>query len=224
MLRFLLAVGVSPLMALTSAAAERPADLVVLNGKVVTVDAKFSTAEAAAVRDGVFVFVGSSADVRKHVGEKTRVIDAKGKTVIPGLIESHVHATGAARGEALQPFVQLGSIGEIQEWVRRQAKKTDKGEWIQAPRVDITRIKELRVPTRKELDDAAPDHPAVFNWQYADKQVQVLNSKALAAAGITRDTRAPGRGKVHTGDDGEPTGPNWELVFRPDTVGSMRDA
>src|SRR5437764_14002476 len=87
------------IFALSSVAAEKPADLVVLNGKVVTVDAKFSTAEAVAVRDGVFVFVGTTADARPLVGEKTRVIDATGKTVVPGLIESHVHATGAARGE-----------------------------------------------------------------------------------------------------------------------------
>src|SRR5437588_1839533 len=93
--------------ALPSPAAEKPADLVVLNGKVVTVDAKFTTAEAVAVRDGVFAFVGSTGDARKLVGEKTRVIDAKGRTVVPGLIESHVHATGAARGEVTHPFIQL---------------------------------------------------------------------------------------------------------------------
>jgi predicted amidohydrolase YtcJ len=194
------------LIALPSAAAEKPADLVVLNGKVVTVDATFSTAEAVAVRDGVFAFVGSGADGRKLVGEKTRVIDAKGKTVVPGLIESHVHATSAARGEVTHPFLQLGSIGEIQDWIRKQAEKADKTEWIQAPRVDVTRIKERRIPTRQELDTAAPDHPAVFNWQYANRQVQVLNTAALRAANISKETRPPAKGKIHIGDDGQPTG------------------
>ena len=79
-------------------AAEPPADLVVRNGKVLTVDAKFTTAEAVAVRDGVFVKVGTDADVKPLIGDKTRVIDAGGKSVIPGLIESHVHAVGAGRG------------------------------------------------------------------------------------------------------------------------------
>ena len=85
--------------------ADGPADLVVRNAKVLTVDAKSSTAEAVAIRGGVFVFVGSDADVKKLIGDKTRVIDAQGKTVIPGLIETHVHAVGAAKGEVLQPFV-----------------------------------------------------------------------------------------------------------------------
>ncbi|HTK74703.1 MAG TPA: amidohydrolase [Gemmataceae bacterium] len=189
-----------------SAAAEKPADLVLLNGKVVTVDAKFSTAEAVAVRDGVFAYVGSTADARQLVGDKTRVFDAKGKTVVPGLIESHVHATGAARGEVTHPFIQLGSIGEIQDWVRKEAQKGDQAEWIQAPRVDVTRIKERRIPTRQELDAAAPDRPAVFNWQYANRQVQVLNTAALRAANITKDTRPPAGGKIHIGPDGQPTG------------------
>src|SRR6267142_4540321 len=200
-MRSLLAISTLLIATVPSAAAEKSADLVVLNGKVVTVDAKFTTAEAVAVRDGVFALVGSTSDARKLVGDKTRVIDAKGKTVVPGLIESHVHATGAARGEVTAPFIQLGSIGDIQDWVRRQAEKTEKTEWIQAPRVDVTRIKERRIPTRQELDAAAPDQPAVFNWQYANRQVQVLNTAALRAAQITKDTRPPARGKFHVGDD-----------------------
>ncbi len=147
------------------AGAERPAELVVLNGKVLTVDARFSTAEALAIRDGVFVAVGDNASIKALVGDATRVIDARGRTVIPGLIESHVHATGVARGEAQQPFVQLGSIAEIQDWVRRKAETTPRDEWIRLPRADLTRLRERRLPTRAELDAAAPDRPVVFNWQ-----------------------------------------------------------
>jgi predicted amidohydrolase YtcJ len=205
-MRSLLALAALSIASLPSAGAEEPADLVVLNAKVVTVDPKSSTAEAVAVRDGVFAFVGSTAEARKLVGDKTRVIDAKGKTVVPGLIESHVHATGAARGEVTHPFLQLGSIGEIQDWIRRQTQKAEKSEWIQAPRVDVTRIRERRIPTRQELDAAAPDHPAVFIWQYANRQVQVLNTAALRAANITKDTRPPAKGKIHIGADGQPTG------------------
>ncbi len=186
--------------------ADQPADLVVLHGKVWTGDAGSSVAEAVAVRDGVFVRVGSDADVQKLVGTATRVIDADGRRVIPGLIESHVHATGAARGEVIQPYVQLGSIGEIQEWVRQQARSAAEGTWIQIPRADLTRIRERRLPTREELDLAAPRHPVVFNWQYANRQVQVLNTAALQAARIDRDTPDPAGGKIVKGPDGEPTG------------------
>jgi predicted amidohydrolase YtcJ len=203
-----LAAGVLAALTTSARGDERPADLVVLNGKVLTVDARFATASAVAIRDGVFVLVGSDSEARALVGEKTRVIDARGKTVVPGLIESHVHATGVARYEAQaqQPFVQLGSIAEIQEWVRKRVATTPAGQWIQLPRADLTRLRERRLPTRAELDAAAADRPVVFNWQYAARQVQVLNTAALRAAGITRDTPDPPGGKIVKGADGEPTG------------------
>ena len=105
--------------------AEPPADLVVLNGKIVTVNPQFAIVEAAAVREGRFVAVGANSKVKKLVGDRTRVIDARGKTVVPGLIETHVHAIGVARDEAVQPFVQLSSIAEIQQCVRRETKRLD---------------------------------------------------------------------------------------------------
>jgi predicted amidohydrolase YtcJ len=194
----------------TTGTAQQPpgaADVVVWNAKVLTVDAKFSRAQAVAIRDGVFSAVGTNEDVKKLIGASTRVIDAQGKTVVPGLIETHVHATGAARGEAAQPFVQLHSIGEIQDWVRARAKEAPAGGWIQLPRVDVTRIKEGRIPTRADLDAAAPNHPAVFTWDYGGlTQVQVLNSAAIKAAGLTKDTGGPEGFKIHLGPDGEPTG------------------
>lgn len=170
-------------------AANGPTDLVVRNANILTVDARSATAQALAIRDGVFVFVGGDQDVKKLIGAKTRVIDAQGRTVVPGLIETHVHAVGAARGEVLQPFVQLGSIGAIQDWVRKEAEARPAGAWIQVPRVDVTRIRERRLPTRAELDAAATKHPVVFTWQYANRSVQVLNAVAIRAAGIDRDTQ-----------------------------------
>ncbi|MBI4623942.1 MAG: amidohydrolase family protein, partial [Verrucomicrobia bacterium] len=192
--------------ATTAHCADRPADLVVVNGKVLTVDPAFRRVSAVAIKDGVFVAVGSNEEVRKWVGEGTRTIDAQGRMVIPGLNETHVHATGAARGEALQPFKQLHSIGEIQAWVRERVKEARAGGWIQLPRVDVTRIRERRLPSRADLDAAAPDQPAVFTWQYANRTRQVLNSAALRAAGITKETQPPAGGKIYHGSDGEPTG------------------
>src|SRR3954470_9024813 len=95
-------------------AAEPPADLAVVNGDVLTVDAGFKRVEAVAIKDGVFVATGSNAGIKKWVGPATPTIDARHQSVVPGLLESHVHATGAAKGELTQPFRQLASIGEIQ--------------------------------------------------------------------------------------------------------------
>src|SRR5262249_46528324 len=88
----------------------------------------------------------------------------------------------------------------------RQAEAHPAGTWIQAPRVDVTRIRERRLPTRADLDAAAPRHPVVFTWQYASRQVQVLNTAAVKAANITRDTPDPKGGKIVRDTKGEPTG------------------
>ena len=192
--------------AIATRAAEAPADIVVVNGSVLTVDAASRRATAVAIQGDVFVAIGSDQELRPWIGASTRVIDAGGRTVIPGVIESHVHATGAARGEAQQPFRQLHSIAEIQAWLRQRTTEVQAGEWIRLPRVDVTRIRERRIPNRDELDAAAPDHPAVFAWQYANRIVQVLNSAALHAARITRETPPPPGGKIHHADNGEPTG------------------
>ena len=203
------AIVLSVLLGIVTASAhgqEPAADLVVVNGKILTVDGRFTKAEAMAVRDGVFMAVGSDEEIRSLIGEATRVIDVEGRTVVPGLIESHVHATGVARGDLTAPFIQLGSIAEIQDWVRRQAERLPRDTWIQLPRADVTRIREGRIPTPEELDQAAPHHPVVFNWQYASHQIQILNSEAMRIAGIRADTPVPERGKIETAADGRPTG------------------
>lgn len=185
---------------------EPSADLIVTNGRVITLDSVSTVAEAVAIRAGKIIYVGSSAEAQKLAGERTQIINADGRCVIPGLIESHVHATGAARGEASQPFVQLGSIAEIQQWVRDQAAQTPADQWIRLPRVDVTRIRERRLPNRADLDQASPNHPAVFVWQYANRQVQVLNTTAIKAAGITKETKAPPRGVIRLDENGNPNG------------------
>ena len=107
-------------------------------------------------------------------GPETRVIDAGGRTVVPGFIESHVHATGAARGEVSQVFTQLQSIQEIKDWVRARAREAGPGGWVRLPRVDVTRIKEGRLPNKGDLDEAAPANPpctlAVCEPQHPDPE------------------------------------------------------
>ncbi len=181
----------------------QPADLVVLNGRVLTADTAFSIAEATAVRDGVFCFVGANDGARSLVGPRTRVIDAGGKSVVPGIVESHLHAADlVVPQEARDPFRTLGTIAEVQAWVRAKASAIPEGTWILTLRGYPTRLKEGRFPTRAELDAAAPRHPVVFDGVYA----HVLNTAALKAAGIARDTADPPGGQVVKDSDGNPTG------------------
>ena len=182
--------------------AEAPADLVVVNGQVLTVDAQFRVAEAVAIRDGVFVLVGTSAQARALVGEGTRVLDAGGKTVVPGLIDSHVHALGVAESEARGAFRDLRTIAAIQAWFREKTAGVPEGQWVWSPRVFPTRLAERRLPTRGELDAAAPRHPVVVDAAYAF----VVNTAALAAAGIGPDTPAPPGGAIVKDAEGRPTG------------------
>src|SRR5688500_14285882 len=170
---------------------QAPVDLVVVNAKVLTVDANNTQAEAVAIRGNTFAAVGTNAAIRKMAGPQTRVIDAGGRTVVPGFIESHVHATGAARGEVSQVYVQLHSIQEIKDWLRARAKEAGPGAWVRLPRVDVTRISDGRLPNKSDLDEAAPANPAVCTWQYANRSIQVLNDTAIKAAKIGKATVAP---------------------------------
>ncbi len=179
-----------------------PADLVLLNGRVVTVDRGFTTAAALAVRDGRFVAVGSNDEIRPRIGSATKVIDAAGRTVLPGIIDTHVHALDVAAGHAVQPFRSLPSIPEVQAWIRSEVPTRAAGSWIWTPRVYPTRLREHRFPTREELDAAAPNHPVVVDCAYAF----ALNSAALRVAGITRATANPPGGAIVKDAAGEPTG------------------
>jgi len=180
-----------------------PTDLIVHNANVLTVDAKFSKAQAVAVRGGKIVAVGSDADVLKAKGPATTVVDAKGKTVLPGLIDSHVHPTGAAFSEALAPLPVLKSVAAVQEFIREKAKTTPAGKWIVIRYAFPTRLDEARFPTKAELDAAAPDHPVLYHAGPAG----VANNVALKVSGVTKDTVSPATGEVvKDAKTGEPTG------------------
>jgi predicted amidohydrolase YtcJ len=178
------------------------ADLVLLDGKVLTVDERSRVATALAVRGGHFVAVGSNEDVRPYIGKATRVIDGRGRTVVPGLIDTHVHALDVAAAESAQPFQNLQSIDDVQGWIRGEVRRRPAGAWIWTPRVYPTRLREHRFPTRQELDAAAPNHPVVVDAAYAFS----LNSLALRAAGITRESADPPGGAIVKDPAGQPTG------------------
>ncbi len=148
--------------AAASLAAE-PANLVLLGGKIVTLDGQQRVVEALAVREKKITVVGSNADVQSLIGPQTEVIRLDGQMVLPGFIESHCHAVGVARGMLDETYAELTSIAEMQDWIRRQARDIPAGRWIEVPRNEITRLKERRFPTPVELDAACTTHPVLYN-------------------------------------------------------------
>ncbi len=139
-----------------------PADRVFLGGEVLTVDAGDRVAQGLAIRGQFVVAVGSDEEIARFVGPDTVVTRLRGKTVIPGLIETHCHAIRVAREELTQPYVSLDSVGDVQAWIRRRAQEVPEGEWLVVPRTDITRIRERRHPSVAELDAASATHPVIF--------------------------------------------------------------
>jgi predicted amidohydrolase YtcJ len=178
------------------------ADLILHNGKIVTVDAGFTVREAVAMEGGRISAVGSSKEVlARERGPQTKVIDLKGKTVVPGLIDAHVHALEAGMSEFRGKLPPLDSIVAIQAYIREKAKTTPRGEWIVVPRTLPPRLKEMRFPTKADLD-VDLEHPVAFDGSY----VWSANTMGLKISGIGRDTPNPAGGEVVKGPDGEPNG------------------
>jgi predicted amidohydrolase YtcJ len=188
--------------AVRSARAEN-ADLILHNGRIVTVDADFAIVEAMAVRGDRIIKVGGNAEVLKLRGERTEVVDLAGQMVLPGLIDSHVHPSDASLTEFDHEIPEMNSIADVLEHVRQRAKVVPPGKWIAVHQVFITRLAEQRYPTRAELDAAAPQNPVAF---MTGPDVS-LNSLALARCGIDKHFQVTGSGVVErylTSD--EPTG------------------
>ncbi|QRP42993.1 amidohydrolase [Amycolatopsis sp. FDAARGOS 1241] len=184
---------------------EEPADLIVRNGKVFTGDAGRPQARAVAIRDGKVVAVGDDADVAALVGRRTKVVDAVGRRVIPGLNDSHVHVIRGGLSYVLElRWDGVPSLHQALGMLREQAARTPKGQWVRVVGGWTgEQFAERRLPTVAELNAAAPDTPVFVLHLY---QSAILNRAALQAAGFTRDTPDPKGGQIVRGRDGEPTG------------------
>ena len=191
-------------LALLNLSAAEP-DLILHNGRIVTVDSRFSIQQAIAVRGERIEQVGRDRDLLKLKGPRTELVDLKGRMLLPGLMDSHTHPTSASMTEFDHPIPDMESIRDVLDYISARARVVKPGDWIVLRQVFITRLREQRYPTRAELDNAAPEHPVMFSTG-PDAS---LNSRALKLSGIDRDFKVTDGGSGFVEKDpktGEPTG------------------
>jgi predicted amidohydrolase YtcJ len=211
------------------ASAAPPADLVLRNGKIITVDKDLTIAQAIAIAGERIVAVGPDAAMAAHTTPATRVIDLAGRAVIPGLIDGHAHMDREGLKSVYPPLGRVRSIRDIQERIAELARSKPPGEWIVTMPIgdppfywevpDI--LAEKRWPTRQELDAAAPDNPVYIRsiwgfWRHTPPLVSCANTEALNRAGITRNTVSPvDTLKIEKDSNGDPTGVLIEQDMQP---------
>ena len=196
---------------------QSPPDTIYYNGHIVTMWSDHPEVEAVAISAGRYLAVGSNADVRKLAAATTREVDLAGRTVLPGLQDSHTHPIAAALSEQDRPVPVMNSIADILAHIRNMSDVTPPDGVIFVPKVYSTRLAERRYPNRYELDKAAPNHATMTDNGYAS----VLNSVALKRLGIGRDTPQPSNGKIIKDSTGEPTG---LILGAPQLLGALRRA
>ena len=188
----------------TTAFAQAP-DTILVNGKVITVDAQSSIRDAIAIRDGRVLAVGTSAAIRKLADSRSRVIDLEGRTVIPGLIDSHMHAIRAAQTFATEVnWIGATSLAEALTRITAASRAMKPGAWlIVAGGWNVQQFKENRRPTQAELVAAAPNNPVYIQLGYG---WAMLTPRALKALNIAADADVPAGGKLERDASGQPTG------------------
>lgn len=193
------------------------ADVVVRNAKLYTGDPHRPQASAVAIKDGRVLVVGDDADIQPTVGPKTRVVDALGRRVIPGLNDSHLHVIRGGLNYVMElRWDGVPTLRQGLAMLREQAGRTPKGQWVRVVGgFSADQFAEKRLPTLSELNAAAPDTPVMVMHLY---QSALLNRAAVQAAGYTRDTPDPKGGQIVRGHNGEPTGlllaaPNAMILY-----------
>lgn len=182
------------------------ADVVLINGEVITVDQKNTVVEAVGVKDNRIIVVGSNQEVKNFIGEETDIIDLQGKTILPGFIDSHIHLIlyGVNQLAVSCKAEHMDSIESLLDNLRKKALKTPKGEWIRAWGFNETVVKEKRYPTIAELDAISTEHPIIVSRTC--NHISVVNSKALEIAQIHENTPDPNGGVIEKNQEGRLTG------------------
>lgn len=193
------------LLVLTPFQPQTAADIVFKNGNVYTVDAKQPRAQAIAVSKDRIVFVGSNADAQKFVGPKTRVVDLRGNTVVPGMADAHQHLIGVGMREMTLNLEGTSSLEDFLAKVKARVDQAKPGEWITGRGWIETHWKPPVFPTRQDLDKVAPNNPVFLGR--ADGHGAVANSAALKIAGVDKNTANPFGGEISKDKQtGEPNG------------------
>ena len=203
-MRFLLT-GLMTALFLAAPAWPQAADTILVNGKIVTVDAQASVRQALTIRDGKITAAGSTAEIRKLAGPRKRTIDLEGRTVIPGLIDSHLHAIRAALSFSSEVnWIGASTLAEALGRIRQAAQTKKPGSWlIVAGGWNVSQFRENRRPTQAELVAAAPNNPVYVQLAYG---WVMLTPAALEALHITSDADVPQNSKLERDAAGKPTG------------------
>lgn len=182
------------------------ADVVFLNGEVITVNALDEIAEAVAVKDNKIIAVGFNEDIESYIGQNTEVIDLNGKSLIPGFIDAHLHLTiyGTNMLGVSCAAPHIRSLKDLFMDLKKRAEETKEGEWVRAWGFNEHNMEEKRFPTRGELDQITKNHPIVITRMC--NHISVVNSKALEIADINEETTDPDGGIIERDNQGLLTG------------------
>ncbi len=191
-------------LACTPKEPEQAADMIITNANVATLNAEDEMAEAVAVKDGLILAVGSKEEIEKYQGSDSKVIDAKGRTLIPGLNDSHTHVIRAGINYNLElRWDGVTSLKRAMEMLKEQAARTPEGEWIKVVGgFSEFQFEERRLPTLEEINEAVPDKPVMIAFLYT---YGMVNKKGLELLGYDKDTYYPG-GEVQLDENDNPTG------------------
>lgn len=192
------------LISLGSGAALAQADLVLHHATIYTADAARPHAEALAIKDGRVLFVGSNREAMALRGDRTEVLDAKGATVIPGIVDAHAHLLNLGAFLQLLDLKGVRSYEELVGRVREAARSAPAGSWIRGRGWDQNQWADTRFPTHEALSAAVPDHPVYLTR--VDGHAALVNARALSIAAITAKTRDPDGGKILRDARGAATG------------------
>jgi predicted amidohydrolase YtcJ len=186
------------------ALAQAPADLLLINGKIWTANELQPEAEAVAIIGNRLVAIGSTAEIHKWSGTRTKVINLQGKRVVPGFNDAHVHFLDGGRGLASVQLRDARTPDDFRNRIRDFAGKLPKGRWILNGNWDHENWQPANLPTRQLIDAVTPDNPVFINR--LDGHMALANSLALKLAGVTRDTPDPPGGTIVRDTQGDPTG------------------